>query len=112
MRVKRTASFVMGFGGIMVKPGLNLFSDEDSERLKKDPAFKEQCGLGNQTVLSDGPDEEASLVDSILKMNVKNATKAVKDTLDIDVLEELSGREERTSVARTIRKQIEMLKAE
>lgn len=112
MRVKRTAAFVMGFRGIFVKPGLNNFSDTDAEVLKKDPAFQEQIDLGNQSVVSDGPKEEDSLVDAVLAMNVKTASKAIKEILDIDVLTDLESREERTSVTRVIEKQLAMLRDE
>ncbi len=112
MRVKRTAAFCMGFHGVMVKPGLNNFSDAEAKVLDADPVFKEQCDLGNQSVIGEAVTGDESLADAILDMTAKNAIKAVKETLDIDVLNDLEEREERATVSKAVSKQIEMLQAE
>lgn len=111
LRVKRTAPFCMGFKGVMVKPGLNNFSDAEAEVLKSDPSFDEQIECGNQSVVGEAVGEE-SMAEAIMAMNAKLAVKAVREVLDIDVLTELQNREERVSVLGAIEKQIDMLKAE
>lgn len=112
MRVKRTAAFCMGFKGVMVKPGLNSFSEAESKVLQSDPAFQEQIDLGNQSIVTDAVSDTESLADAILKLNAKKAAKTVKEVLDIDVLNELLEHEERASVVKAVENQIAMLKAE
>ncbi len=112
MRVKRTAPFVMGFKSVLVKPGLNNFTDAEAKVLRGDPAFQEQIDLGYQEVVGEGAEMGDSLADSILQMSAKKAIKAVKDTLDIAVLEDLQDREERATVLKAVEDQIAMLKDE
>lgn len=122
MLIKRNRPNMLTIERIKIFPGVNSFDKkEEIETLEKHPLFVELMENGVHTKIEKPaekdpkkPEAKTEIVSSIELMNMNDALKVVKDTLNPKTLEQMIEAEEekagRKKVLRALEKQLESLK--
>jgi len=118
MKIQSKRTNIIIIGKAIIKPAMNLISDEIYESVKEHPMFKQQVAERKFIVGEKPKTKQASTgngggdedpVKAILDMTAKEAIEFISNYSELQVLRDLIGEEGRTTVLTAIEKQIDVL---